>query len=189
MERLWIEHLLKQRKKKKSELATALDLPPSRISELLKGRRNIKSQEIQKLSKFLDVDIDTVLEHINGEKSPRINTYAATTELIVVIGEHRVEQEKFQYWPDERYYSVSLPIHSKYTGIRKFGIECQNTTGTTLLICVLNPSSLNKNKQKTIQITNAISSRPAPYENSTHDLHLDQKSQTTAYIIADYRQF
>ncbi len=61
MEQIWIAERLAEIGKKKSELAQALGLPPTRISEILRGRRDIHVSEVLPLARFLDMDPMTVL--------------------------------------------------------------------------------------------------------------------------------
>ena len=61
MEQTWIADRLAKLGKKKTELAQALGLPPTRISEILRGRRDIHVSEILPLSRFFDMDPMTVL--------------------------------------------------------------------------------------------------------------------------------
>jgi len=61
MEQNWIADRLAELGKKKSELAQALDLPPTRISEILRGRRDVHVSELLPLARCLDMDPMTVL--------------------------------------------------------------------------------------------------------------------------------
>ncbi len=61
MEQNWIADRLAELGKKKSELAQALGLPPTRISEILRGRRDVHVSELLPLARCLDMDPMTVL--------------------------------------------------------------------------------------------------------------------------------
>lgn len=61
MDQNWIADRLAELGKKKSELAQALDLPPTRISEILRGRRDIHISELLPLARCLEMDPMTVL--------------------------------------------------------------------------------------------------------------------------------
>jgi hypothetical protein len=61
MEQIWIAERLAEIGRKKSELAQALGLPPTRISEILRGRRDLHVTEVLPLARFLDMDPMTVL--------------------------------------------------------------------------------------------------------------------------------
>lgn len=61
MEQNWIADRLAELGKKKSELAQALGLPPTRISEILRGRRDVHLAELLPLARCLEMDPMTVL--------------------------------------------------------------------------------------------------------------------------------
>ncbi|MBN2752618.1 MAG: helix-turn-helix transcriptional regulator [Rhodospirillaceae bacterium] len=61
MEQNWIAERLSDLGKKKAELAQAMGLPPTRISEILRGRRDVHISELLPLARFLDMDPMTVL--------------------------------------------------------------------------------------------------------------------------------
>lgn len=61
MEQFWIAERLADLGKKKAELAQALGLPPTRVSEILRGRRDIHISELLPLARFLEMDPMTVL--------------------------------------------------------------------------------------------------------------------------------
>lgn len=61
MEQNWIADRLAELGKKKSELAQALELPPTRISEILRGRRDVHVSELLPLARCLEMDPMTVL--------------------------------------------------------------------------------------------------------------------------------
>ncbi|WP_337997168.1 helix-turn-helix transcriptional regulator [Oleispirillum naphthae] len=61
MEQTWIAERLAELGKKKTELAQALGLPPTRISEILRGRRDVHVAELLPLARFLEMDPMTVL--------------------------------------------------------------------------------------------------------------------------------
>lgn len=61
MEQNWIADRLAELGKKKSELAQALGLPPTRISEILRGRRDVHVSELLPLARCLEMDPMTVL--------------------------------------------------------------------------------------------------------------------------------
>lgn len=61
MEQSWIADRLAELGKKKLELAQALGLPPTRVSEILRGRRDIHISELLPLARCLEMDPMTVL--------------------------------------------------------------------------------------------------------------------------------
>jgi len=83
MEQQWIADRLAELGKKKAELAQALDLPPTRISEILRGRRDIHIREILPMARCLDMEPMTVLlmsvpvpPHLQPENLPTALTAA-----------------------------------------------------------------------------------------------------------------
>ena len=60
--RKWIESRLSELGKTKAELARHLDLPFARVSEVIKGKRELKSVEILPIAQFLELDPTLVLQ-------------------------------------------------------------------------------------------------------------------------------
>ena len=60
----WISERLKALGKKKSELAEAIGLPASRVSEIISGRRTLKGQEIKSAARFLECSPEKLLEEL-----------------------------------------------------------------------------------------------------------------------------
>lgn len=60
IKRRWIEDRLKQLGKNKRELADAMSIPASRLTELLNGDRNLKPAEATRAAKFLTTYTSTV---------------------------------------------------------------------------------------------------------------------------------
>lgn len=54
--RVWLDESLKRSGKRAIHLAAALDVPPSRVTEMRQGRRNIKAQELSVIAEFLGVE-------------------------------------------------------------------------------------------------------------------------------------
>lgn len=76
MQRKWLEMRLQETGKSKAALARSLGIEPPRISEMIKGGREIHSDEVRKLSDFLGLDIVTLLRLIEGEEVSEDNAAA-----------------------------------------------------------------------------------------------------------------
>lgn len=64
--REWLANRLIEIGKKKSELARHLDIPAPRVSEILKGKREIQSDELAPLASFLNWTIEQVIRSESG---------------------------------------------------------------------------------------------------------------------------
>lgn len=124
MTRLWIEDRLKEVKKRKSDLSKTLDLPPSRVSEIIRGTRRIQSNEIHSLALFLEMDLGSILGLINREtENGPTEKIDPRTEQIVVIGALHRSGNQYDLWPGRDHYTITLPKHTRFPGICKFAFE------------------------------------------------------------------
>lgn len=64
--RLWISERIKELGKKKKDLAKALGLPHTRISDMISGTRALKITEIEAFSAYMEMSIDEVLIRFSG---------------------------------------------------------------------------------------------------------------------------
>lgn len=64
--RQWIEDCLKERGKKKKDLAEALGLPHTRIYDLLDCKRSLKITEIIPFAEFMHMSIENVVRRFNN---------------------------------------------------------------------------------------------------------------------------
>lgn len=123
MTRNWIENRLKEVNKRKSDLGKALSLPPPRITDIIRGNRRIQSHEIPQLSLFLEMDMGSVLNHINQE-NPSAAAYNETrTEQIAVVGTIKNSGDRYGLWPASKHYIITLPTQASFSGINKFALE------------------------------------------------------------------
>jgi len=136
MSRLWIADRLKGLNKQKQDMAAAIGLPASRITELLNGKRKFQIQEIVQLAVFLEMEMGIVLAKLYNEFSE--NGEESSTEDIPVIGHLKKSKDRFQAWPSHKYYLVNLPRHHMYNNIQKFAIEesLVNSSEKNLYICI-----------------------------------------------------
>jgi len=138
MTRLWIEKRLIELRKKKIELAAALGVPPSRISDVIQGKRRVQSHEISALSQFLDLNTNTIIELLSEEKYSPKDTLIDKTEQIKVIGRFQEGNVGYAVWPVNMQYTITLPMQASYTGTPKFALEETSSPHAplTLHICI-----------------------------------------------------
>ena len=75
MERQWINHRLIEVGKSKAQLASALGLAPSRITEILNSKREIKVTEIPLLADFLELSVSEVMLCIFPKRRIQLETH------------------------------------------------------------------------------------------------------------------
>lgn len=67
MSKHWIEQRLQEIGRRKAELADALEIDRSRVSEVLGGRRRIAVNELPKVSRFLRIPVSEVVRQETGD--------------------------------------------------------------------------------------------------------------------------
>src|SRR4051794_37844939 len=70
---IWIKdriRLLRARGKTQTGLAAALGIDPSRVTEIIKGDRQIKSSEVAPLAAYLELTVADVMAAIDGRPPP-----------------------------------------------------------------------------------------------------------------------
>jgi SOS-response transcriptional repressor LexA len=65
----WIKARLREIGKKQKDLAAAMSLPHTRVSEIISGKRAVRSHEAAILASFLGLSGDEVLQRLGGEIS------------------------------------------------------------------------------------------------------------------------
>jgi plasmid maintenance system antidote protein VapI len=63
MDRNWLQQQLKNRGATLGDLAAAMGIQQSRLSEMFKGKRRLTAGEAQRMAAFLDVGWEDVLAH------------------------------------------------------------------------------------------------------------------------------
>lgn len=84
----WIEARLKAVGAKKIDLAAAISVPPTRITEIIAGNRKVKSNEVGPLARVLkmsDADFLTHMHGIAGQPSAPPDTDAAAFKLVDLV--------------------------------------------------------------------------------------------------------
>lgn len=140
MRRHWLEHRLAEIGKRKSALATHLGLPSSRIAEIVRGDRTIKTSEVAPLAEFLEMPADQVLALDSGRE---IATSPLGSQTVRVVG--AVEAGIFRpaiEWPEDQQYLVPIYVPTRLERLRKFALEVRGSSMNrlyapgTILICV-----------------------------------------------------
>ncbi len=192
MKRLWIENRLKEIGKKKSRLGTDLGLPPSRISEIISGKRRIQTHEVAQLSIFLQIDVTTILRHIHRENP---NPSDLHTELMPVVGQLDQQENSYRLWSAEQHYIFSFPKSTIYEGIIKFLLEGtdQKKDRPQLYVCVKEcdlsspPAHLQKiTRSAAFPTKDIVSRKKVDYDSAQDEQSVHNKS---AFIIAKYQHF
>lgn len=138
MKRIWIAERLKELSQKKSQLGAALSLPPSRVSEILSGKRQIQSHEITLLAQFLAMDLSQVMRHLSTEGNLPVKGGSQMTETLFISGKYCQKNNTYQLWPEAQKYSVTLPKQASHQSDSKIGLEhiCEESGAVSLYICV-----------------------------------------------------
>ena len=186
MTRLWTEEKLNRINKKKGDLASALGITPSRISDIIKGSRRVQMGEITSLSEFLEMDVSTTLFLLNAENSPADLTRYGKTESITVIGKLNKSEPRYILWPQEQQYLITLPKQSIYARTPKFAVEelKQPSSRVTLHICISH-KDIKPANDKTARVV------PAPANTLSQVYNTPSCSNPLthkAVIIASYHQ-
>ncbi|MBE7637051.1 helix-turn-helix domain-containing protein [Sneathiella sp. P13V-1] len=165
MRRDWIEERLKKINRRKSDLGKALSLPPSRVSEIINGRRRIQSNEISKLAKFLLLNQDEVIHHIRKETDEANLDIKKTIETVIVAGQACSKNSTYSLWPEANRYIITLPTSHNFSYSTKYAfIENTNTSKRLrIFVCITNsdfpndpplPDASNFTPTKTFQCMN-----------------------------------
>lgn len=119
MKRAWIENRLKALGKSKSALAEAMALPPSRVTEILNGKREVALSELVPMASFLQMHVGELfgaLTKANGEiefEQPLLEVRGR-----VQAGVWREATE----WSLVERYQVPMPIPERFRHLPSFGL-------------------------------------------------------------------
>ncbi len=69
LKRVWISDRIRELGKKKKDLAEALGLPHTRISDIVNGTRALKVTEVKPFADFMNMSFDDVLRRFSEDKS------------------------------------------------------------------------------------------------------------------------
>jgi SOS-response transcriptional repressor LexA len=138
--RPWITARLKElgRGYSKSGLAKAMKLPPPRITEIIKGEREIKVEEIPAAADYLKWDELTLSRRLRGD--PLVNVPLSQVKVIgaVQAGKTREAME----WPEDEWYPSGISPLRRYAGVPQFALEVRGDSMNekfpegTILVCI-----------------------------------------------------
>ena len=140
MRRDWIEERLKKIKRRKSDLGKALSLPPSRVSEIINGRRRIQSSEISKLANFLLLNQDEVIHLIQQETEKTNLSRQKSIETVIVAGQACSKNSTYSLWPEANRYIITLPASENFTYSTKYAFIENGASSKRLriFVCITN---------------------------------------------------
>lgn len=122
----WVKDRLKKIGKKQKDLAAVLDLPPSRLSEKIKGKIEFQTKEIPVLARELKMPVNVVFARITSLNGQAVSE---DTVLLEVRGEAKAGLwRKEAEWPPEvwEYMMVTKePEHSVVYGLRITGDDME----------------------------------------------------------------
>lgn len=134
--------------KSRTGLARALDIPPSRISEIINGSRKVKAEEVKPMATYLEWPEATVLAYVVGAtplKPTRRGSKNKGMSLrsVPVVGAVQAGQwaEALEWPPSERY-EVIVPGDPAFAGMPVTAVEVRGPSMNrvypegTVLICV-----------------------------------------------------
>jgi SOS-response transcriptional repressor LexA len=119
MKRLWIEKRLQSLGKKKSGLADAMGLPPARVTEILKGDRDIAVSELGVLASYLQMHVKDLISALT-RNDQRLSFDQPLLEVRgrVQAGDWREAVE----WPPNERYQVEMATPERFKDRQVFGL-------------------------------------------------------------------
>lgn len=150
MSRKWLEHRLRELApsgKNKSGLAKALGIAPPRITEIIKGERTVKADEIRRMARYLEMTPDELLTLI-GKESETFSVQSnlkATTPLTRVFVRGAVQAGEWveaTEWPRDDWSALEVPVDDSFASTPRFGLEVrgrsmeQDYPPGSVVICV-----------------------------------------------------
>ncbi len=121
---IWIKNRLRELGKTQVELGEKLGLPHARISEMIKGTRELKAREVPALAKYLEISAREVVEAFAGELEQVVENAIKLRNVTVSLhAEAGVWQDSPEWSDPDEWYDVSIPADPAYHGIRLYGAE------------------------------------------------------------------
>ena len=130
MKRSWIERRLKHLGHTKGELASAMDLPPSRISEILSDKRALKVSELNQLALFLELPLCQITKWLTATpENLRGLAPRRKSRNVWVVGHQQGDAAKPELWPKDAHYLINLPLPAQPDDVEFYATEVQNQQG------------------------------------------------------------
>lgn len=115
----WVKDRLKAIGKKQKELAVALDIPPSRLSERIRGKTEFETREIPVLARELKMPVNVVFARLTGKDN---QIASEDTVLLEIRGEAKAGLwGKAAEWPPEKWEYTMVAKDAKYADV--FGLR------------------------------------------------------------------
>ena len=161
MKRSWIECRLKHLGHTKGELAQALNLPPSRISEILGGKRALKISELSQLASFLELPMHQITDRLTSKpENFRGLIPKRKSRNIWVVGHQRGDSAHPELWPSDAHYLINLPLPAHSEDVQFYATEVQNGKGQLGGLQVFSSNDSSKNPINMDQNLTAGGARP-----------------------------
>ncbi|WP_169568805.1 helix-turn-helix domain-containing protein [Sneathiella limimaris] len=157
MKHQWIEERLADLSKNKSELASALSLPPSRVTEIIAGKRQVKLNELRPMARFLRLPLTHLFWLLEGNTSSNRGIHPRQQPVALwVVGEQKSPDAPLSVWPHQHHYLLSLPLPKLIQLDQCFLVEApkQTRNGARKLLLYQSHSPLCPNwRRHTQQLT------------------------------------
>lgn len=127
MRNKWLKDRLDELGKSQAGLGRAMDLPRSRITDILNGVRRVTAQESHQMAGYLEWPIQKVLVLLSDPSALPLNLDPQRIGLtrIPVIGavEAGLWREALEYVPDDDQPFVDVPPDARYPQARRFALQ------------------------------------------------------------------
>lgn len=161
MKRSWIEHRLKHLGHTKGELALAMDLPPSRVSEILGGKRALKISELNQLAAFLELPLRQITDWLTAKpENFRGLQPKRKSRNVWVVGHQRGDSTQPELWPRDAHYLINLPLPAHSEDVQFYATEMQNGKGQIGGLQVFSSQNTQKNPTETEQTLSQTTNPP-----------------------------
>ncbi|MDI2090471.1 LexA family transcriptional regulator [Commensalibacter oyaizuii] len=131
-----IHNILKEKQVKPSRAGINAGLGPDFIRKLKNAKNSPKAENLFKLAKALNIDVNYFLDPIDqsvqkelqnqpvhNENDEDTEIYAIPTETIYVRGELNAKQwKKNKDWPPSRYIPLTIPKDSRFLSTSRYGL-------------------------------------------------------------------
>lgn len=119
MKLVWLEKRLKALDKSKTALAEAVGIPPPRVTEIIKGTRQVSVPELVPMAEFLRMPVGDLILALT-KKGGEIESKQPLLEVRGRV-QAGVWSEAFEWQKNERY-QVPMPIPKRFRDLPSFGL-------------------------------------------------------------------